>query len=183
MTTQRGQEHLTSDELSKFHKGLAEFDRELKKSSPFGEALYGAALGAAIGFAVHKKGEERHVLKHAAWGGGIAFGVGFVLKQLLKKGSSLAHNFERFEQEQIARDTGRATTHIPAVALPGGRKVSATVVWPEGVEAPPPGWFDQPPPDAASIATQGMFYGASYEGGGWGSQWPSDDYYPYPRPR
>jgi hypothetical protein len=48
-----------------------------------------------------------------------------------------------------AADHQRATTRIPSVSLPGGGKASATVVWPEGVPAPPPGYFDAPPPMAA----------------------------------
>ena len=43
---------------------------------------------------------------------------------------------------------GRAVTRIPSVTLPSGMRTNATVVWPEGVPAPPPGYFDQPPATA-----------------------------------
>jgi hypothetical protein len=56
--------------------------------------------------------------------------------------------FEFAPGGRLRETTPRAVTHIPPVGVPGAN-VSATIEWPAGVEAPPPGYFDQGPPFAA----------------------------------
>jgi hypothetical protein len=60
--------------------------------------------------------------------------------------------FEFTPSGQLRETTPRAVTHIPPVAVPGAN-VSSTIEWPEGIEAPPPGYFDQGP----STATAGWW--------------------------
>jgi hypothetical protein len=49
----------------------------------------------------------------------------------------------------LRETTPRAVTQIAPTTLPGGARTSATIVWPEGMSAPPPGYFGQAPPVAA----------------------------------
>jgi len=57
--------------------------------------------------------------------------------------------FEFTPSGQLRETTPRAVTHIPPAAVPGAT-VSATIEWPEGIDAPPPGYFDQGPPPATA---------------------------------
>lgn len=145
MTTQANiaQRQQTIEQLN---KGIAEMEVCLKKTSLVGTAINGAILGTALSFFVHSKG-ERHVLKHAAWGAGLAFVFGYVDKKLSKGMLNVGRDFSRFAQNLNARDQQQLAQQAAQAA-----------------------YAEQAAAEA--YAASGMFSGAPYEGGGFGSQWP-----------
>jgi len=108
--------------------------------------LLATALGGVLGHFFAKK-----PLKWALISGAATGVLGTVAEASFAGGMAMCMQTvkEIVEEDQAG---GRATTRIPHVRMPGGGETTATVVWPMGVPAPPPGYFDQPhmaPPHAA----------------------------------
>ena len=99
--------------------------------SPLKTGLVLGAVGAGLGWLIAKK-----PLKWGAITGGAAF-AGTLIAEV-SYGAGVAATMYRAAYP-------RAVTSIPRVALPSGHgSVRASDVWPEGVEAPPPDWFEPP---------------------------------------
>jgi hypothetical protein len=140
-------------DLQKFHDDISSLEKKNSLLNVAGAAIDGALIGGLVGWAVHRKGGgEPEIGKHAIYGATIAGGIAF-LGYLFGKGTvSLGH---LVEQEGKREWTPRATSHVER-RIPGGKKLTMDVVWPEGVPAPPPGYFEGLPPAPAV---------------GWGHEW------------
>jgi hypothetical protein len=97
--------------------------------------LLATALGGILGQLFAKK-----PLKWALISGATTGVLGTVAEASFAGGMAMCMQ----TMEEIMSEK-RATTRVPHVRLPGGGETTATVVWPVGVPAPPPGYFDQPP--------------------------------------
>lgn len=94
---------ISDRDLQGLKASLAELDLKIARESYLGDALNGAALGAAIALLAHRGEGHKYVLKHALWGAGICAGLGFVSKQIGKAFSAVGHTFEHVAEEGRAR--------------------------------------------------------------------------------
>lgn len=145
----------TPAEEHEFRKFIGKYDRKLPSfASVIGTALNGAALGALIGWTVHRKDHgHREIGKHALYGAAIAGGIGLV-SYLTGKGFSKGFHF-------IADEGHRQST--------GERMHLAAVL--EDISGRPPGSLqaeDQAEWAAAAAAAQQPQYAAS---GWWDRLW------------
>jgi hypothetical protein len=126
-------------ELQKFHDDISALEKENSLLKVAGSAFNGAVLGGLVGWAVHRKGGAApEIGRHAFYGAAIAGGASF-LGYLFSMGTvSLGH---LVEQKGRREWMPRATSHVER-RIPGGKKLTMDVVWPEGVPAPPPGYFE-----------------------------------------